>query len=261
MENRNELPTALRPWSAQIEATRRPYIAVQATDRPPASPTQSRLGGRPYWPADLDYPTGINEAPLYLLAQINFAEVPSLPPLPETGLLQIFIAGDPLYGMDYQLPQWQGDFRVVYHAEMLEEDASLQDFSFLPPPEDFPMPPRKSFALEFSLSDGPAPADDPQFIEQLGEHFWKQFGDERWKIQADYRKYAQASGHKLGGYPHFPQEDPREPGQTPFLLLQLDSDTHAGLNWGDRGTAHFFVAAGDLVDRDFSRVFYSWSCY
>lgn len=261
MENRNELPAALRPWSAQIEATRRPYIAIHATDRQPATATQSRLGGRPYWPMDLAYPTGVDEAPLYLLAQINFAEVPSLPPLPETGLLQIFIAGDPLYGMDYQLPQWQGDFRVVYHAEVLEEEALLQDFSFLPAPEDFPMPRRKSYALEFSLSDGPAPADDAQFIEQLGEDFWKRFGDERWKIQADYRKYAQASGHKLGGYPHFPQEDPREPGQTPFLLLQLDSDAHTGLTWGDRGTAHFFVGEGDLVGLDFSGVFYSWSCY
>lgn len=261
MENRNELPAALRPWTAEIEATRRPYIAIQAADRQPATVVQSRLGGRPYWPRNLAYPTGVNGAPLYLLVQINFEEVPPLPPLPESGILQIFIAGDPLYGMDYQLPQWQGDFRVVYHSEVLEEEVLLEDFSFLPAPEDFPMPWRKSYALEFSVADGPAPEDDVRFINRLGEGFWKQFGDERWKIQAEYRKYVQASGHKLGGYPHFPQEDPREPGQTPFLLLQLDSDTRTGLNWGDRGTAHFFVAEEDLVELDFSEVYYSWSSY
>ena len=41
-------------------------------------------------------------APLYLLAQINFEQIPHIKDFPEKGLLQIFISGDDgVYGLDF----------------------------------------------------------------------------------------------------------------------------------------------------------------
>lgn len=262
MENKRELPEALLEWAAQIEATRRPYLQLKPVANVTLSPAQSRLGGTPYWPIEMEYPTRTNGTPLYLLIQLNFSEMPPLGPLPGQGILQIFIADDPVYGMDYQWPLLQEDFRVVYHPDPVDGKDLVQDFSFLSEPEDLPMPWGEVFGLDFARQEGPAPAESPEFIQQLGEDFFSRFGPRKWHIMAEYQRFTAAAGHKLGGYPHFPQDDPREKGQTPFLLLQLDSDTQTGLIWGDRGTAHFFIDPADLLELNFAdRVFYSWSSY
>ena len=261
-EQKNELPEILQNWAAKIDATSEPYIKITSKTTPIEIRMQSRLGGHPYWPADQLYPQGSNKLPLYLLAQINFAEVPAYLPFPEQGILQIFIADDPFYGMNDQTPQQQKNFRLVYHRETNKEGiVLLENFSFLQSPKNFPMQTDKTYALEFTLTEAPAPPDHPDFTAELGEDFFGQFGDEKWSILADYRKYAPASGHKMGGYAHFPQEDLRKNGQAPLLLLQLDSDVKSGLNWGDRGTAHFFIDPVDFFEEDFSRVFYEWSSY
>jgi uncharacterized protein YwqG len=65
------------------------------------------------------------------------------------------------------------------------------------------------------------------------------------------------AGHKLGGYPHFTQDDPRTRRDLE-LLFQLDSDD--GVMWGDAGVGNFFIAPDDLARRDFSRVLFSWDC-
>jgi len=261
-EQKNELPEILQDWATEIGTTSEPYLKITSKTNPIEILRQSRLGGRPYWPADQPYPQGSNELPLHLLAQINFAEVPAFLPFPEQGILQFFIADDPFYGMDDQMPQQQKKFQLVYHRDPSKEDTVLlEDFSFLQAPENFPMPTDKIYALEFNLAESPAPPDHPDFFAELGDDFFQQFGDEKWSILAAYRKYAPTSGHKMGGYAHFPQEDLRERGQAPLLLLQLDSDVKTGLNWGDRGTAHFFIDPVDLFEEDFSAVFYEWSSY
>ena len=68
------------------------------------------------------------------------------------------------------------------------------------------------------------------------------------------------SGHKLGGYPYFTQEDPRS-AEGMELLLQLDSDDSVNMMWGDVGVGNFFIAPEDLKRGDFSRVAYSWDCH
>lgn len=53
--------------------------------------------------------------PLYLLAQLNFSQLPQLRGFPAQGLLQFFIDGeDTLYGADYDNPQSQRSWRVRY---------------------------------------------------------------------------------------------------------------------------------------------------
>ena len=57
----------------------------------------------------------ILDGKLYLLAQLNFSQLPQLRGCPAQGLLQFFIDGeDTLYGADYDNPQSQRSWRVRY---------------------------------------------------------------------------------------------------------------------------------------------------
>ena len=72
-------------------------------------------------------------------------------------------------------------------------------------------------------------------------------------------------GHKIGGYPAFTQEDPREEDTSyDFLMLQLDSEFGDGKDrilWGDAGICNFFINSEKLKNLDFSDVIYNWECY
>ena len=74
-------------------------IKVSVAEKPLA-PAQSKFGGFPYWTKSEDFPRDEDGKPLYLLAQINFAEVPLLPDYPARGLLQIFVRGADLWGLN-----------------------------------------------------------------------------------------------------------------------------------------------------------------
>ena len=262
MKSENALPAKLTHRAGDIHSTERAFVRIRTLEEAAPSLKSSHLGGIPYWPLNDPYPMYEEESPYHLLIQINFAEVPAIAPFPLDGILQIFLADTPLHGVDLEHPQIQNGFRIVFHPEIEEKEENLiQDFSFLPEPVSFPMPLEASFSVQFEAALGIAPPDSRAFTEKLGEGFFDQFGDEKWQVLAEYRRFVTATGHKIGGYPHFPQEDPRPEGEFPILLLQLDSDVNTGLNWGDRGTAHFFIEALDLLERDFSKVFYSWSSY
>ena len=77
-----ELPDKLKPYRSAIEATIEPYINIELTDNSDPTWWQSKFGGLPYLPKDFNYPKSETGEYLYLLAQINFAEVPQLTELP-----------------------------------------------------------------------------------------------------------------------------------------------------------------------------------
>ena len=80
----------------------------------------------------------------------------------------------------------------------------------------------------------------------------------------DSREYS-----KIGGLPDFVQGDPRyyhenaeERGCTVNLLTMdsvWDGEEYLVI-WGDGGTANWLIAPERLAARDFSQVFYEWSC-
>jgi len=88
----------------------------------------------------------------------------------------------------------------------------------------------------------------PAMEDELEEAGWENF---------------QSTGHKIGGYAYFTQEDPRigrgaEKIKDYILLLQIDSDDD--IMWGDMGVANFFIHPDDLAKKDFSKVMYTWDC-
>ena len=80
-------------------------------------------------------------------------------------------------------------------------------------------------------------------------------------------------GHRIGGYPCFEQDDPRDVTEElrkyDTLLLQIVSHTMPDASgneetlimFGDEGGCQFFIPREKLRARDFSDVMYNWDCY
>lgn len=256
------LPEELEPFQSQIFQTLRPFIELLPQERGETLPWQSKIGGLPYLPAAMPYPAAPDGSPLWLLAQINFEEVPSLPPFPEQGLLQFFIYDDGLYGLNMEDPFDQSTFRVVYHSKVYQEEGLLEtDFSFLGQPRYLPIEAGVSYPLAFKHSEELAPATDYQFGQLLGEGFFERFGEQQWEARSRYNRAALSTQHKIGGYAFFCQEDPRNLEEPMDLLFQLGSSDAFNCLWGDMGVANFFICRDALQRADFSRVMYNWDCY
>lgn len=255
------LPEILQPLAADIGATVLPIVGASVIDGPPLGPSSSQLGGRPWWPKGRAFPRGKDGAPLYLLIQINFSEMPALEPFPGSGLLQVFIAPDDHYGMNVDSLTDPSGFACIFH----ETIAGPVDTSSAPRklargaqlPLETPLEPR---ALSFHLDQMVADFTDYRFEQMLPE------------IAADedlIQAFAEwtcndlaVSPIRLGGYPTFTQQDPRADagnaglGDTTLLTI----DTTLGVMWGDAGAAQFLIHETDLARRDFSRVVYNWDC-
>jgi uncharacterized protein YwqG len=246
----------LGPSQGNIEATIQPYIEVRAQSEDRVILWHSKFGGRPYLPQGTPYPTTPDGRHLFLLAQINFAQVPRLEPFPREGILQFYIVDDGQHGMNYDDLITQEGFRVLYFPQVVEDEKKLvTDFDFLPKPSDFPI--FKSHSLSFARRYAPISAGDYRFESTV---FGKDISHSEEKFQV-YERIISSYGDKIGGYPYFvtwrDRYDPRKKktrkeGEYEILLLQT-SDTWFGGEWG---TLRFFIQEKDLRERDFSRVMY-----
>jgi uncharacterized protein YwqG len=232
---------------AVIEATRVPFVRVEVAEvDEPLSPTMSKLGGVPYVPEGVEPPGG---EPFVFIAQLNFADL-VLEPFPRSGLVQLWVVDDDLYGSLRADPQ--SGFRCIYYPDL-----------------DRP----QSTGLPQRTSAGPLSEERIALGRRLtfrndtcvvspGDYQWEPFLARHGIVadvvpQAVYSRY-NADGHRMGGYCSFTQSDPRDPGDPQVSLLQLDSDEH--IFWGDTGIGHWFIREVDLRAHDFSRVQYYWDC-
>ncbi len=256
------LPSALEPFREKLLATQQTCIRATAEKSRQTRPWESKVGGQPYLPKNTPWPTTPEGRELFFLAQLNFAEMPPLPPFPTHGIVQFYINDDDLYGMDFDDGENPDTFRVLYHAEVTPNEGLLQtSFPMLRDFEDLlPHHPDESYPLKFSLEQEVAPITDYQFFEYFGQEFFRQFGEQEWDVMDEFGKSVRPQGHKIGGYAYFTQDDPRRPDDPMLLLFQLDSDEVMDLMWGDMGVGHFFIREKDLAARDFSRVLYDWDC-
>jgi len=260
MTSKLHLPRELREFEETIRSTAKSFIKILPQKAAETTWWQSKIGGNPYMPKSATYPADLEGNHLFFLAQINFEEAPFLPPFPDKGILQFFIFDDPFYGMEINDPYSQDGFRVVYYDHLINDETQLvTDFSFLRNFMPDPIDPLVSFPLKFQLEEEYVPTVDYQFDQLFGEEFFYQFGEKEWELLEDYNQLIRSAGHKLGGYAHFTQEDPRHNQPSPLqLLFQLDSDRNIRCNWGDLGIANFFITPEDLKSLNFDRVFYNW---
>lgn len=261
-----DLPSELHIFKKNIEASVKQFVEIKAKAKAENNLhlSQSKFGGFPYFPKEVQYPKDVNGQPMILLAQINFTEVPYMDKFPATGILQFYISNNSdVYGMCFDDLSKQDGFTVLYFPEISKDESKLiTDFDFLPKPEMLPF--ENPCSLTFSIKHAPISVHDYQFeAEVLGENI-PESRDELYKIYDIYEKTIGASGHKIGGYPYFTQNDPRHSkaykDKKYFLLFQMDTDDQAGIMWGDCGVANFFILEEDLEKKDFSKVLYNWDC-
>jgi uncharacterized protein YwqG len=252
-----------------VESTRAECVRLAATRYDGADAFASKLGGLFYAPPGFAWPLTAQRQPMWPLAQLNFAELPHLDGFPDRGILQFFITGDDLYGMDLDDQTSQSGFRVVYHPTI---DPITFPNPVQPAPDQLTLPFEGAFRITAQPGTMPMPASDWRFEQAVTDSWRRRRGSEpgpdvaraAYQVELDAADDEEGvfAGH-LGGYASFTQEDPR--GYTERLrghttvLLQIESV--GDICWGDVGVASFLIEPDRLRRGDFSHVLYTWDCH
>lgn len=245
----------------------------------------SKLGGTPYWDGQQAFPTDAQGAPMQLLMQLNL-ERDALPaPMPQGGMLQIFLAKNDDMGYSYRQPTQQTGFRVVYHPTLLPNVTQQQvlDAGFVPLEQKelllghSPLFTTTGFLIthlrpQFMLSDNAIIDGIDDFHEaydlpKAGCDGWSDLIFELIKANTD------RPTHNFLGAGVFVQDDPREGKELArfdTVLCQLHSHSDKDfiakhkewpMIWGDVGIANFLIPRERLEACDFSDVLYTWDSY
>ena len=239
----------------------------------------SKVGGLPYWDPAKTYPTDSNGKKMCLLAQINFDQDQAASPLPQGGMLQFFVGGEEMYGLDFDHPTEQKDWRIVYHekidASVTAEAVEAMGIPSNPGEEGIDSPVFKSCVFRLAKKETWLTPDNWERFDELtlevakdlfdqtdAESAEEVFGEDQYALLEEEYFYNENS-HLLG-HPYFTQADIRERGwRYDTLLFQLDSETvdeEDIVMWGDMGVGNFFINSEDLKRLDFSNVLYNWDC-
>jgi uncharacterized protein YwqG len=248
--------------------------------------TDSKFGGLPYWDMEKEYPTDSKGERMMLLAQINFSDLCAFDTeLPKEGMLQFFITvDDDVFGMDFDDPVSQKDFRVVFHdtvrQDVTEEQVQALDIVRAEEVDDYGTPIFRQAALSFRTGIDYMSSDIEGFStvfvqavkavtgEEIDQENWYEYFEEDTDDDNYLSEELSGLGHKMLGYPGFIQFDPREDKEDrkyyDTLLLQIDSDMGEDgedyVLWGDCGVANLFINKEALIKRDFSNILYNWDC-
>ena len=240
----------------------------------------SKVGGLPYWDLAKTYPTDSNGKKMYLLAQINFDQDKAESPLPQSGMLQFFVGDDDLYGLDFDHPSEQKNWRIVYH-EKVDASVTAEAVEAMGIPsnngddEEVDSPVFRSCVFRLVKKETWLTPDHWERFDELtlevakdlfgetdAESANEVFGEDQYALLEEEYFYSENS--QLLGHPFFTQEDVREEGSRyNTLLFQLDSETVDEEDitmWGDCGVGNFFINIEDLKRLDFSDVLYNWDC-
>lgn len=243
---------------------------------------ESKFGGVPYWNLKEKYPVDSNGEKMMLLAQINFTEAKlDDDRLPNQGILQFFIAAnDDVYGMDFDEPDSQSNFRIIYHEEIddtvtkekilalgipVNTDETL-DLEYPPITEELAISLNKTITyMGIEVCDFDRifaeVVKDTLGMDIAGESAYSFLGNDEFD---QFCEELNDGGHWMLGYPYFTQYDPRDNSEYyDTLLLQIDSEQGEETDyvmWGDCGVANFFINSDALKKRDFSKVMYNWDC-
>ena len=270
-----------------LEKNKKPMIKISLSDDKP-NLFQSKFGGVPYLPKDMEVPKNKENKQLTLLAQINIEELPKNNIYPmEEGMLQFWILNDDVLGLDYDTHLRDG-FKVVYYKEIdknVTEEEILEKYNPYKD-EDSYFPIEGEFSLSFKLTDGYF-SDSNDDLREIVNREMKKFHIENkekykeilkvyddkeylsywdiWDILEEDKEIGKKlfeAGHKIGGFPNFTQSDIREIGDYEILLLQIDSEgtEKNEIMWGDCGIANFFIREKDLKELNFDKVIYNWDC-
>lgn len=256
--------------------TEKSVIRIQVNDNP-VGLTNSKFGGIPYIPKNGQVPHDASGRQLRLLAQIRFDELPENDIFMPKGLLQFWVLDDDSSGLDFNDLTSQAGSRVTFYEDIdpsVTEQEVLEKYQSYREGESY-FPVQNTFSLCCSLEKEGISTNDHGF-DTLFTKRWndtypqnriKSYFDLHEELTEDMYNETSGFGHKLGGYPAFTQEDPRDVSNRysdyQRLLLQMDSIGANGheIMWGDSGVCNFFITEEAFKALDFSKVIYNWDCY
>jgi uncharacterized protein YwqG len=262
----NTLPDDLRAEFAQIvaviEEEAREASNLVIADQHPGL-WESRLGGRPGWPAGMPYPTDGDGKPLVFFAQINCTDT-DVAGFPDRGIIQFFVGSDALMGCEFPSVSRDGHhpgFRVVFHSDK-EVLVHAPEYYARHAPSSFTAPFRRSNWMDESYTLLPRPisicpttcVEGDALADKLKARFPE---DEDPAVFIDY--YAAPEAH-LGGYPAFVSSDFREDeefSRFDVVLLSLGSPERL-TSFGDSGRVNFLINSEALKTGDFREIAYHW---
>ena len=226
---------------------------------------KSIVGGQLNEPA----PISASGKKMRLLAAFFCSELPKNDIFPQRGVLRFYITPDDYYGAsidNYEEMNLQKEFRVLFDED--EHAFSTSDYYGA---EDEFFPVYGSYRPRFALEKDGMSIFDFRFQETLEQVL--ENSEDDGEAFADYqddafREGINPMGHKLGGFPCFTQEDPRDDNfdyhKYDTLLFQLDSDytsEDTKVMFGDSGVCNFFIPSEKLKRHDFSDILYTWDCF
>lgn len=260
-------PASLQAYQDKILATARPSMQMILNPSSKLSVWQSQIGGTTYYlPITTPHPLNANGQTMFMLAQINCAELPPHENLPQEGILQFYIdADDDLLGLDFHQRLAQVGFKILFHADITTDTEQLQTIT---PRQWEYTPVDQEYAISFHPETQYISVEDVGFAhaildvprDESHEDFFEYLPEDNTLLQ-DYAEAFPATGHRLGGYPFFTQSDPRYDEAFADYILLLQIDTEGDIMWGDSGVCNFFIHPEDLKKQDFSKVLYNWDCY
>ena len=250
-----------------------PTIRIKPSEAAEPLPvTVSKFGGVPYLPIGVEAPTDSDGVPMGMIAQINCTELPENPIYPPTGMVQFWVSTNAGWGIDKWGIYKGENHRVIYYPQLGEANpdavATWEDHE-----RDFWWPIKSECALEFTTPGREIFAPNDSINHPLLEKWNQAYPEQAITSLDDFDVYVEeiedftGSGNysRLGGLPDFIQGDPRreEPENSDIrrrTVNLLTINSNIGVLWGDCGTANWVIAPDRLAARDFSQVFYEWSC-
>lgn len=254
-----DLPAQFKPLRAFLESNLKPYIKMVAGEsvgsmntlsRPsatgdPLTVWQSKIGGNPYFPKSVDYPTDpATGLAMPLLLQVNCADISAIASFnfPQHGILQFYLGFEPADA--HCTP---GKYQVLYFPEISENPEDLiTDFSFIENRGTIREFHDDVYPLSFSASldlfwEARYDYDDieiPEELAELAEEF------DEWLSEYNDEHDTRERGDKLGGY----SDEYEMPDWTQgSLLMEFKHPMH-----GD--AFRFVIKDSQLSERDFSSV-------
>jgi len=259
-----------------IEENKLPLVNLKLSKTQPAGPVDTKIGGRPWHPGtDEDWPLSKSGEPLSFLAQINFAQLPTIDDFPKQGLLQLFYKDFGAPGDDDQT----GGFAKV--VRWYADPKGDQQFEL---PDNLPRPrkdswlatdqvQKKGIGAEFEWKVLPPTTFTYPLDEMAGfigarrhpenEEVRKMIGEFELTLEAMDDEFLEEYGtHWVGGHPYFIQGDVRsDPAQQHLDRVILHLGSGDNLMIGDAGTANLMINQDDLRNQRFDRAFFWMDCH
>jgi len=251
-----------------------PTIRIKPSEAAEPLPvTVSKFGGVPYLPAGVEAPTDSDGVPMGMIAQINCAELPENPIYPPTGMVQFWVSTNAGWGIDKWGIYKGENHRVIYYPQLGEANpdalATWEDHE-----REFWWPIKSECALAFTTPGreifAPNDSINHPLLERWNQAYPEQaitslFDLEDFEVEEIEEFTGSGDYSRLGGLPDFVQGDPRReyPESSDIrrrTVNLLTINSNIGVLWGDCGTANWVIAPDRLAARDFSQVFYEWSC-